>query len=105
MSPIQFLLFAEDTLKFRPHPAGFRSAVSRAYYAAFHHIKEFIESAGVIISSGPESHADVWKHLAGIGDPEVEQIGNEIASLRSTRNDADYKLGDGRLEKMPVAEL
>jgi uncharacterized protein (UPF0332 family) len=47
MDPFQFLLLAEWLLKEQAHPAGCRSAVSRAYYAAHHCLKDFVEAAGV----------------------------------------------------------
>jgi uncharacterized protein (UPF0332 family) len=101
MKPNQFLIFAEILLKQPLNPALCRSAVSRAYYGAYHHVKEFIESAGVTILSGPEGHADVWKHLADVGDADIEKVGNDIATLRGMRNEADYKLSELRLEKKP----
>jgi hypothetical protein len=88
----QFLLFAEELVKGPPlHPA-MRSAVSRAYYAAHHHIREFVESSGVTVRRSGEAHRDVCLHLAGIGDAELEGAGNDLASLQSDRNEADYDL-------------
>jgi hypothetical protein len=46
MDPIQFLRLAEALLHDHAHPAGWRIAVSRAYYAAHHVTKEFVEGAG-----------------------------------------------------------
>ncbi len=104
MRPDQFLTLADALLQQFPIPSGYRSAVSRAYYAAHHHIKEFIESAGVSVKGGMEAHADVWNHLANIGDSGLEQVGSELSALRGDRNDADYKLLDPRLEKSAAAK-
>lgn len=95
----EFLDVAEYLLRNCPVPAGCRSAVSRAYYAAHHICKEFVESAGVLILSSHDAHADLWQHLAAIGDPELEAVGSRLASLRGERNTADYKLGNPQFEK------
>src|SRR5438105_1536047 len=98
MRPDQFLNLAADLLRAYPIPAGFRSAVSRAYYAVHHHIKAFVESAGVPIEHGPNAHADVWNHLANTGDSELESVSRSLSRLRSDRNEADYDLSKPRLE-------
>lgn len=99
MLPNQFLLLADQLLKTQQHQAGLRTAVSRAYYAAHHHVKAFVESAGVAVRKGGEAHADVWYHLAGIGDAELEGVGNELAQLHSDRNEADYDLHRTQFER------
>ena len=92
MDPYQFLLLAEWMLKEQAHPAGCRSAVSRAYYAAHHCLKDFVEAAGVNIRKSGEAHADVWNHLSQTSDAELEQIGYDLSELQSARIDADYRL-------------
>ena len=104
MQAKQFLLFAEELLKGPPLQAAMRTAVSRAYYAAHHHIKEFVETAGVTIRKSAESHRDVCLHLAGIGDDELEGVGNELASLQSDRNEADYDLHSPQFERQANAK-
>jgi uncharacterized protein (UPF0332 family) len=94
MDSFQFLLLAERLLQTDSHPAGNRSAISRAYYAAYHRAREFVESAGIHLKRGQDSHVDVSMHLTSIGDPEIEQIGKELADLRAERNTADYDLSD-----------
>lgn len=104
MKPREFLDVAEYLLRNCPVPAGCRSAVSRAYYAAHHVCWEFVEAAGVTVRTGPDAHADVWLHLAAIGDPDLEAAGSRLAALRAERNVADYKLGDPQFEKAATAE-
>ncbi|MFO0824891.1 MAG: hypothetical protein U0792_17525 [Gemmataceae bacterium] len=95
----QFLLFAEELLKGPPLQAAMRSAVSRAYYAAHHHAKDFVESAGIVVRKSGETHRDVCLHLSGIGDAELEAVGNDLAALHSDRNEADYDLHLPQLER------
>ena len=98
MAPFEFLLLAERLLKSEPHPAGFRSAVSRAYYAVHHFLKDFIENTGVSIDRGANAHADVWNHLADVGDAEIERIGSDLFDLHSERIGADYRLTQRNVE-------
>lgn len=92
MDPIQFLRLAEWLLNNQPHPAGWRSAMSRAYYAAHHVVKQFVESTGATILASSSAHADVWNLLVECDDPEIEQVGSDLSELHSKRIDADYRL-------------
>jgi uncharacterized protein (UPF0332 family) len=105
MAPFEFLLLAERLLRNEPHPAGFRSAVSRAYYAAHHCLKDFIESGGVSIDRGANAHADVWNHLADIGDAEIERVGSDLFNLHSERIGADYRLTRRNVESLASASI
>jgi hypothetical protein len=103
MDPIQILRLAEAMLRDHAHPAGWRSAVSRAYYAAHHVVKEFVEGAGVHVSRGAAAHADVSNHLADTRDAEVEEVGNQLAGLHSDRNLADYQLANSVIQNEKIA--
>ncbi len=81
MDPFQFLLLAEMLVRDHPYPASWRTAISRAYYAAHHCIEEFVESADVQVVGGTTAHADVWRHLDNSGDAEIEQVGSDLADL------------------------
>jgi len=105
MRPIDFLVLADELLRSRPIPAGHRTSISRAYYAAHHHIKAFLERVGVTVKTGPESHSDVWSHLAHIDDVELERVGSDLCDLRDDRNRADYDLDDARPERANNAKL
>jgi uncharacterized protein (UPF0332 family) len=105
MRPDEFLVLSEAMLRSFPIPAGHRSAISRAYYAAHHHIKAFIERMGVTVNRGPEAHSDVWNHLANINDIDLEQVGSDLSDLRADRNKADYHLNDAASEKAATAAL
>jgi uncharacterized protein (UPF0332 family) len=94
-------------LRDHAHPAGWRSAVSRAFYAAHHVVREFVEGAGVRVVRGAAAHADVWSHLVDTHDVEVEKVGSQLAELHSDRNAADYQLAksDMQNEKTAAAEV
>lgn len=78
-----------------------RTAVSRAYYGAFHLARDFVLNCGVVIPSGPEAHKSVRWCLANSGDAELGQCAAWLESLRSARNKADYDLSDNRFAMKP----
>jgi uncharacterized protein (UPF0332 family) len=107
MDALQFLNMAEWLLNdpnYR-HPAGFRTAIGRAYYAAHHFAKGFIEAAGVIVLKSAGGHADVCLHLKGTGDAIIEVVGSNLFDLQSNRNDADYNLNDRRIQNEATAKV
>lgn len=105
MDPIQFLRLAEALLRDHAHPAGWRSAVSRAYYAAHHVLREFIESAGVRVLRSAAAHADVWNHLLDTHDVELEEVGSALAELHRDRNVADYQLAKSDMQNEQIATV
>jgi uncharacterized protein (UPF0332 family) len=74
-------------------PSELRSAVSRAYYGAFHVAREFVDAECRI---NLPTDASVHKKLQELFDacsPHVlNTIGRRLTSLREARNYADYKL-------------
>jgi uncharacterized protein (UPF0332 family) len=101
MPPRQFLVFAQQLLRngdYR-HPAAFRSIVSRAYYAAFLHVREFLTSNGAYFGKGAVVHERVCKLLSAIGDALLGEVGAELGNLRTDRNAADYDLSNPQFDK------
>ncbi len=72
--------------------AAWRSAVSRAYYAAFHVARQLLEDLGFRVPYGDQAHAYLWLRLYNCGDPQVRLAGRELNYLRGERNRADYNL-------------
>ncbi|WP_437898067.1 hypothetical protein [Sorangium sp. So ce124] len=79
-----------------PSEAALRTAVSRAYYSAYHLAREYVESKNLASVGKLESHTSVWKALeATRGKPRPRQ---EIAisvkgfALMKARKDADYEI-------------
>ncbi len=91
MSPREFHHLALQLVN-ESSPAHLRTAVSRAYYAAFHVGVEILSSMGFRISTGTAGHGEVRHLLNNTGDPEISKVGSQISDLHSKRLDADYRL-------------
>ena len=72
--------------------AAWRSAISRAYYAAFHVAKHLLEDLRFAVPRADLAHAYIWMRLCNCGDPQVESAGMRLNDLRRERNWADYDL-------------
>src|SRR5712692_7297367 len=83
--------------------AEWRSAVSRAYYAAFHVACELLRDLGFTVPRAERAHAYLWLRLANSGHPDVRNAGLDLSQLRQERNRADYdahrNLGQGTAAK------
>jgi uncharacterized protein (UPF0332 family) len=69
-----------------------RSAVSRGYYAVFHHFREFLLGQGVDVGQGGACHSNLYVGLNNCGVAVVAPIANRINTLRDARARADYDL-------------
>jgi uncharacterized protein (UPF0332 family) len=69
-----------------------RSAISRAYYAVFHFFRQFLQSNGLDIGRGGQSHFNLYSGLLNCGFPQVAAIASRIDGLRAHRVWADYDL-------------
>lgn len=73
--------------------ASQRSAISRAYYAAFHTARKYVEKAHPEVSlrqHGVE-HGAIWDHLK-LGSSREPVIGQQGDRLRQARVKADYRI-------------
>jgi uncharacterized protein (UPF0332 family) len=69
--------------------ATFRSAISRAYYGAFCHARNFIrDRAGFIPYNNAEDHSRVRRHFQRQGKPDIS---DSLNNLRRWRNTCDYQ--------------
>lgn len=93
----EFLAVA-DALAAGPTEAEWRSAVSRAYYAAFHTAREFLTRLRFRVPAGEQAHAYLWLRLSNTGDPTSDTIGRLLRDLRGRRNIADYDLARPRTQ-------
>jgi uncharacterized protein (UPF0332 family) len=91
MNPRDLLDVADELASGRKE-ADWRSAVSRAYYAAFHVARELLEQCGFGVPRADQAHAYLWLRLANAGHPDVKEAGNALRELRRNRNWADYDL-------------
>jgi uncharacterized protein (UPF0332 family) len=99
-----FLEVARD-LASGSREADWRSAVSRAYYAAFHVARLFMEEVGFTVPRADRAHAHIWLRLANSGDPQTSRAGNELKALREVRNLCDYDLRRGVVQAFAVAQV
>lgn len=91
MDPNEFISVATQLLA--SHGEGrLRSAVSRAYYGAFHLARDFIADCGVVIPIDIQAHRNVLWCLANAAEPTLEEVARGVRSLRDARNGADYDL-------------
>jgi uncharacterized protein (UPF0332 family) len=70
--------------------AEWRSAVSRAYYAAFHVARQLLASLNFVVPHAERAHGYLWLRLANAGHADVQHAGNRLNALRRERNRADY---------------
>jgi uncharacterized protein (UPF0332 family) len=91
MGPRAFLDVA-DELAAGPTEGHWRSAVSRAYYAAFHTACVLLRQCGFSVPQEDQAHVYLWMRLSNGGHPDVSQAGRNLRHLRNRRNQADYDL-------------
>jgi uncharacterized protein (UPF0332 family) len=91
MKSREFLKVAQTLLQDQGEGA-WRSAVSRAYYAAFHTAREVMGILGFDVPRGERAHAYLWLRLSNCGDAQLRETGAALNILRQDRNIADYDL-------------
>ena len=80
-----------------------RSAISRAYYSAFHFARDFLEEFEIIVSAGPSGHGEVYRYLFNCGVPTAQSAARQLDVLRRNRNQADYDLNARHFESCTSA--
>jgi uncharacterized protein (UPF0332 family) len=93
-------LFADGTTE-----AEWRSAVSRAYYAAFHVARLLFQSLGFSVPRADAAHKYLAFRLQNCGHSELEQAGRELDALRYLRNQADYDLSPSCSQQHAKAQV
>ncbi len=103
IGPADLLQLAERWIE-APIEAEWRSAVSRAYYAAFHEARRRLRQLGFEVPRGEGAHAYLSLRLSNCGTPPLQDAGYTLNSLRRERNRADYDIdrvmrqSDGRVQ-------
>lgn len=69
-----------------------RTAVSRAYYAAYHHAKRAAEAAGYQEDGNASVHWQLRRHYKSTKDPKLKRIAQFLWDLKGLRVRADYEL-------------
>jgi len=110
INPVDFLTFANDLLKGNGEEIVLRNSISRAYYYAFHHVREnmgdkFKRYKKEHLRKNPKEkisdHRLIFKFLM---DNYRMDLGNIMRSMYGRRNDADYELGQD-FEKKDAEEF
>ena len=91
MNGRDFLAVAKNLLA-APTEADWRTAVSRAYYAAFHVARQLLGDLSFRVPRADPAHAYLWMRLSNCGDPQIQAGGQRLHDLRSERNRADYDI-------------
>lgn len=87
-------LAGELAAQAEPGEARFRTAVSRAYYGAFHLGLELLANLGVRAPRSGSKHFFVYASLQYSGDAAVREAGSLLSDLHGDRTKADYDLDD-----------
>jgi len=83
-----------------PDEASRRSAISRAYYAAYHAAASYVRAKRLVPASRSLSHRLVWAIFATDPDPDRADVGARGRDLQQVRNLADYGASfPGNLER------
>lgn len=69
-----------------------RTAISRAYYAAFNYVKGFLKNENIAILKDASGHKKAYYYLLNSGLSEARKLADDLDNLRDVRNDADYEL-------------
>jgi uncharacterized protein (UPF0332 family) len=69
-----------------------RSAVSRAYYAAFHAGRDLLAALRFRTPQADRAHNYLYVRLNNCGEPSVQHAANLLQDLRTRRNRADYDM-------------
>jgi len=82
-----------------------RSAISRAYYGAFHLALDFIEGLGCTIHRNASAHVQVYRLLKASGQSPAAEAGALLEAMHHDRINADYRLKNATVESQSVAKL
>lgn len=76
----------------RTDEACHRTAVSRAYYAAFHRTRDFLTLLGFRTRQSDQAHAGLYRRLSCTNRDELDEAARSLMNLRGLRNAADYEI-------------
>jgi hypothetical protein len=85
--------------------AAYRTAVSRAYYGAFHLADEFLENLGFPVPRNENAHGFLRLQLMGCGHALAAAAGSILRELHRMRVRADYDLTDDRFRAAELARV
>ena len=99
----EFLEVAQELAR-GPQEAALRSAVSRAYYAAYNYGRQILRQLGFQEVAERRSHGEVWMYFGNCGESRIASAGRMLGDLQSERVGADYRLGNQKYQNPKNAE-
>lgn len=102
MDPREFQALAKKLVT-EAKPAEIRSAISRAYYAAYNFAVEILTDLGFAMPKNSKGHSAVQFRLQNSGDNNIVRVGSQLTDLYSKRIQADYRLNEKSAENQKVA--
>jgi uncharacterized protein (UPF0332 family) len=102
MDSREFIAFSGKVVTFGP--AGTRSAISRAYYGAFHFSRSILIELGIRVSGSGVSHAILINYLQAVSHSDCRTAGTLLSHLHTNRVKADYDLQDVEPESIELAQ-
>src|SRR5438874_84346 len=72
--------------------SDWRSATSRAYYAAFHVARDLLAALRFRTPRADRAHNYLYVRLNNCGEATVERAASQLRDLRTVRNEADYDI-------------
>jgi uncharacterized protein (UPF0332 family) len=103
MNPREFHGLAEQ-LAHGSTPAEFRTAIGRAYYAAFNVAADGLRTLGFRPGKGGAAHGEVARCMWNAGNPTITAAADKLNSLHSLRNRADYQMDKRDVEDPRVTQ-
>ena len=103
MNPEDFISFAARVVGYGP--AGARSAVSRAYYGAFHTAVFILEELRCAPSRNATSHKLISEFLGCSSHVAARSAARLLSDLHSRRLRSDYRMADAGAESLEFAKL
>lgn len=86
-------------------PAKVRTAINRAYYAAFLIGRELLKNKlGIPIQGTGKGHQDVKTYLNNSGDGEFMKVSSKLSTLQRDRLQADYFPENENVERFTKAK-
>jgi hypothetical protein len=104
MDPVRFLDLAKVLKGGTASAEMCRTAIGRAYYAAFNVGVEALLAIGIQPSQSPSGHGELRNCLGACNDPELRRANARLSTLHSRRIRADYEMSDPVVETRAEAD-
>jgi hypothetical protein len=105
MDPVRFLDLAKVLKGGTASAEMCRTAIGRAYYAAFNVGVEALVAIGIRPSQNPSGHGELKNCLGASNDPELRKANARLGALHSRRIRADYDMSDPIVETRAEADI